>query len=303
MGGRALDLADKVTSYQRWEQRVGRAGQRAPRLGPIRLHRMLRLERHEDVTRLELSSWIGRLLGYTVSAYVVDGVLIDTGFPRAARELAAWVGAHRAALSGAIVTHWHEDHSGGAFALSADGLPLAIHPETERRVRQAAPLELYRRLTWGSFPEGGGAIVPFTAPRSLEVLHMPGHSPEHHVVWAPETGTLFAGDLFLGVKVRIAHSDEDFRELLVSLRTCAALGPARMFCGHRGLVPNAESALSAKADWLEETIATIGNRAAQGWSDAQIVRDVLGGEELTGRVSWGHYSRATFVRAARRAAA
>ncbi len=263
---------------------------------------MLRSERHGDVTRLELSSWIGRQLGYTVSAYVVGGVLIDTGFPRVASELAAWVAARRAELSGGIVTHWHEDHSGGVFELAALGLPLAIHPETERRVREAPPLEMYRRLTWGSFPTPQGSLIPF-APSGVEVIPMPGHSPDHHVVWAPDSGTLFAGDLFLGVKVRIAHHDENFRELLVSLRKCAAMQPARMFCGHRGLVPNAASALLAKADWLEETISTIGQRAREGWSDARIVRDIMGGEELTGRVSWGHYSRATFVRAARQAAA
>ena len=263
---------------------------------------MLRSERHDDVTRLEMSSWIGRRLGYTVSTYIVGGVLIDTGFPGAARELAAWVAAHRAEISGGIVTHWHEDHSGGVFALAALGLPLAIHPETERRVREAPPLEMYRRLTWGSFPTEQGLLTAFE-PTGIEVVPMPGHSPEHRVVWAPDSGTLFAGDLFLGVKVRIAHYDEDFRELLISLRKCAAMQPARMFCGHRGLVPNAASALTAKADWLEQTIATIATRAAQGWSDARIVRDVMGGEELTGRVSWGHYSRATFVRAARRAAA
>lgn len=263
---------------------------------------MLREKPHDDVTRIELSSWVGRRLGYSVSAYVLGGVLIDSGFPRVATEFADWVAARRADLSGGIITHWHEDHSGGAFALASLGLPLAIHPETERRVREAKPLELYRRLTWGNFPEGGGAITPFV-PTNLEIIHMPGHSPEHHVVWARETGTLFAGDLFLGVKVRIAHYDEDFRQLLDSLRKCAELRPARMFCGHRGLVPNAAATLTAKGDWLEETISAIGKRAAQGWSDARILRDVLGGEELTGRVSWGHYSRATFVRAARRAAA
>lgn len=263
---------------------------------------MLRIERHDDVDRIELSSWMGRQLGYTVSAYVVDGVLIDTGFPRVAGEFGRWVAAHRADLAGGIVTHWHEDHSGGAFALAAKGLPLAVHPETERRLRAAPPLELYRRLTWGSFASPGSAFTPFT-PSGVEVIPMPGHSPEHHVVWDPKSGALFAGDLFLGVKVRIAHEDEDFRSLLISLRKCAAMQPARMFCGHRGLVPNAASALTAKADWLEQTISTIGHRAASGWSDARIVRDVMGGEELTGRVSWGHYSRATFVRAARRAAA
>lgn len=259
---------------------------------------MLRIERHGDVTRLELSSWAGRRLGYTVSVYHVGGLVIDTGFPRVAAQLSAWCDAAKPA--GAIVTHWHEDHSGGAANLAARGVPLALHPDTERRLRQPPGLELYRRVTWGSFAPLTASVTPFT-PNDVELIATPGHSVDHRVVWARETGTLFAGDLFLGVKVRVAHDDEDFTALIDSLRQCAALGPARMFCGHRGLMPNAASTLRAKADWLEEMVKVIGQRTADGWRGERIVRDVLGGEQLTGRLSRGHYSAAAFVRVARRA--
>ncbi len=259
---------------------------------------MLRTERHEDVTRLELSSWAGRRLGYTVSAFHVGGLLIDTGFPRVAPQLAQWADAARPA--GAIVTHWHEDHSGGAAALAARGVRLALHPETEQRLREPPRLELYRRITWGSFAPLAGSVAPLT-PNGVELIATPGHSPDHRVVWVRETRTLFAGDLFLGVKVRIAHDGEDFAALIASLRQCAVLDPARMFCAHRGLVPNAVSALRAKADWLEEMVSAVGQRAGDGWSDERIVRNVMGGEELTGWVSHGHYSRAAFVRVAKRA--
>jgi ribonuclease/clavin/mitogillin len=261
---------------------------------------VLRTERHQDVTRLELSSWAGRRLGYTVSVYQVGDLVIDTGFPRVARQLAAWCDAARPA--GAIVTHWHEDHSGGAAILAARGVPLALHLETERRLRQPPGLELYRRVTWGSFAPLATSVTPFT-PNGVELIATPGHSVDHRVVWARETGTLFAGDLFLGVKVRVAHDDEDFTALIASLRQCAALGPARMFCGHRGLVPSAALTLGAKADWLEEMVTVIGQRTADGWSDERIVRDVMGGEQLTGRLSRGHYSAAAFVRVAKRASA
>jgi endoribonuclease LACTB2 len=259
---------------------------------------VLRIERHDDVTRLELSTWVGRRLGYTVSAYHLGDLVIDTGFPRAAGQLATWVEAMRPA--GAIVTHWHEDHSGGAAMLAARGVPLALHAETERRLRKPPSLELYRRMTWGSFMPLAGSVTPLT-PNGVELIATPGHSLDHRVVWVRETGTLFSGDLFLGVKVRVAHDDEDFAALITSLRQCATLDPVRMFCAHRGLVPNAVSALHAKADWLEEMVAAIAQRVADGWSDARIVREMLGGEELTGRVSHGHYSRAGFVRVARRA--
>jgi glyoxylase-like metal-dependent hydrolase (beta-lactamase superfamily II) len=231
--------------------------------------------------------------------YRIGDVLIDIGFPRMGRRLADWAAAHGVNL--AIVTHWHEDHSGGVVALTRRGIRVSLHPETERRLRQPPRLELYRRLTWGSFV-GLEATAVDAAPDGLQLIPTPGHSADHRVVWNATTGTLFAGDLFLGVKVRIAHESEDFAALIVSLRRVASLGPARMFCGHRGLVPHAASALHAKADWLEEMLRTIAKRSGEGWNDARIVREVLGGEELTGHVSYGHYSRAAFVRAAKRAA-
>ncbi|HJU75476.1 MAG TPA: MBL fold metallo-hydrolase [Gemmatimonadaceae bacterium] len=261
---------------------------------------MIRIEHHGDVTRLQLSTWAGRSLGYTVSVYRVGDILIDSGFPRVASKLADWV--MQAGIRGAIVTHWHEDHAGGASEFARRGLPIDLHPETERRLRTPPPMELYRLITWGPFRRLTSPILQHV-PNGLEILPMPGHSPDHRVVWVPETRTLFAGDLFLGVKVRVAHDDEDFTLLLQSLRRCAALNPARMFCGHRGLVPNAASALTAKANWIEDMIGAIAQSVAAGRSDAQIVREVMGGEELTGRVSYGHYSRAAFVRRAQRALA
>jgi hypothetical protein len=100
----------------------------------------------------------------------------------------------------------------------------------------------------------------------------------------------------LGVKVRIAHETEDLRTQVTSLRRIAALRPRRFFDGHRGLLPGPVAQLTAKADWIEGTIAAIEERARRGWDAVAIRNDVLGREGWMGIVSRGHYSALNFVR-------
>jgi glyoxylase-like metal-dependent hydrolase (beta-lactamase superfamily II) len=274
---------------------------------------MLRVERHGDVTRLAFASAAGRLVGYSASAYLLARggraadprpVLVDTAFPRAARALLGVLAAlhdgraPRDALAGAVVTHLHEDHAGNAALLSRLGVPLVMAAATRAAIADDAPIALYRRVTWGRMMPLRDDPAPFDLG-PLALLPTPGHSADHHAVWDAETGTLFGGDLFLGVKVRIAHRWEDPRALARTLRAAAALGPRRLFDGHRGLVADPVRALEAKADWVEDTIAQIDRLLDAGWPAARVRDAVLGREELTGYVSWGAYSRTNFVHAVR----
>jgi glyoxylase-like metal-dependent hydrolase (beta-lactamase superfamily II) len=260
---------------------------------------MIEIEEHGDVIRLILSSRRSRLIGYSVSAYLTRGTLVDAGPPNVWRELLDVLRAHRP--RGALITHHHEDHAGNIALLAKVGLPIAASPATLAAAESPQRIAFYRRFTWGSAPPLRRGVVPFD-PDGLALLAAPGHSDDHHVAWDAETGTLFSGDLFLGVKVRVAHETEDLRRLARTLRDVAALAPRRMFDAHRGLVADPISALMAKADWLDETIAAIDRRIAEGWDDRAIRDDVLGGEDWSGRFSRGAYSRLSFVRSVRRTA-
>ncbi|CAA9302231.1 MAG: hypothetical protein AVDCRST_MAG11-916 [uncultured Gemmatimonadaceae bacterium] len=258
---------------------------------------MLTATRHDDVLELRMSSPRSRLVGYSVAAYRVRDALVDTGFPRVGRRLARYLDG-APPLRGAFVTHQHEDHAGNAALLAARGVPLAMGPGTRAFLERPAPIELYRRAIWGSAP-----ALPAGAPafedEALALLPSPGHSPDHHAVWDAERRTLFAGDLYLGVKVRIAHPSERPRETLAAVRRAAALGPERLFCAHRGAVPTPTAALTAKAEWMAETIGRIEARLAAGWSAAAVRDEVLGREVATGYVTGGEYARINLVRAVR----
>jgi glyoxylase-like metal-dependent hydrolase (beta-lactamase superfamily II) len=255
------------------------------------------MEQYGDVRRLRMTSTGGRLAGIDVSAYVVRGVMIDTGFYRARHALGEAVSA--LGVHGAIVTHWHEDHAGNVAELARRGLPIHLRADTERVLRNRPDIQLYRRAIWGQPSSLARDVVPFEAPE-FETLHTPGHSEDHQVVWDTATGTMFSGDLWLAVRARVLHSSEDPYLIVDSVRRAAARSPERMFDAHRGPVDNPVAALNAKADWLEETLATIARRIGEGWSDRQIVVRVLGGEERVAFVSRGDYAGVNLVRAVRR---
>ena len=257
----------------------------------------LSVERFGDVVRLRLSSAGSRTAGLDVSTYVVRDVMIDTGYDRARAVLLDAVRA--LGVRGVMVTHWHEDHAGNVGALARLGIPLSMRVETEAILRGRMALQLYRRLVWGEPPPLRDALQGFEAP-GLSALHTPGHSAEHQVIWDEETGTLFSGDLWLGVRSRVLHATEDPYEIVKSLRRVASLAPSRMFDAHRGLVDRPAEGIAAKIDWMSATMHEIERRIVAGWTDRAIVARVLGGEEKAAYVSRGDYSRRNLVRAIRR---
>ena len=258
---------------------------------------MLRLEHYDDVVRLHMSTARSRLVGYSVSAYLTRGALIDTGFPAVATAVAEFLEHHRPA--GIVLTHHHEDHAGNLELVAKRGIAVAAAAQTVSLLRAGEPHAFYRLFTWGAMARLISAISPFE-PAGLTLVHTPGHSRDHHVVWDAERETLFSGDLFLGVKVRVARPEEDPRSHVDSLRAAAALRPKRLFDGHRGPVDAPVAALTAKADWIEHSIDRIDRRLDAGWPDRRIARDVMGREDPTYYFSGGDLSRVNFVRAVRR---
>jgi glyoxylase-like metal-dependent hydrolase (beta-lactamase superfamily II) len=257
----------------------------------------LGVERFGDVIRLRMTSAGSRMARMNVSAYVVRGVMIDTGFHRARRALLEAVRA--LGVRGAILTHWHEDHAGNVQALGEAGVAILAREDTLATLRARPWIRLYRRLIWGHPPALTAQVAAFDT-EGLEGLHTPGHSPDHQVVWDARTRTVFSGDLWLGVHASILHEAEDPYRIVDSLRVARALEPERMFDAHRGEIVRPTAAIDAKIEWMLETLDTVARRLNEGWSEGEIVRRLLGGEAPAAYVSGGDYSRRNFVRAVRR---
>jgi ribonuclease/clavin/mitogillin len=125
-------------------------------------------------------------------------------------------------LAGAIVTHHHGDHAGGARAFcEAHAAPLYAHPETRRLLAGVAAVT--HTLDEGDALEG-----------DVRVLHTPGHAPGHLCLWSPAEGWMIVGDMIASVGTILIDPDGegDMAAYLAQLERMRALSPARLLPAH-----------------------------------------------------------------------
>ena len=259
---------------------------------------MFRIETHGPVTRLQFSrSLFGRPVHW-VSAYYLDGLLVDSGLYYTRNELVAQ--ARALGVRQVFCTHQHEDHTGGAGALYRRlGLPPQAGADTAPHLIRPPHIHLYRRLVWGRPEPTPAQVVAHveTDHYRFEVIPTPGHSPDHTVLYEPRLGWTFSGDLFIHEQAKYLRTDEDLAQLVASLRRVAALDPQRLFCAHLGVVETPRAAIERKLRYWEGLRGKVQDLRRQGRPLAAISQAVLGPEGPMTRFSRGHISKLNLTRA------
>jgi glyoxylase-like metal-dependent hydrolase (beta-lactamase superfamily II) len=262
---------------------------------------MLQVQQYGPVMAYRLSrSLFGRPLRWAY-AYLIDGLLIDTGPPATARELVAALQRQR--LTQVLNTHHHEDHFGASALLQRTyGMP-PMAPAMVAPLLAAPPrIEFYRRVVWGR-PEPVVACAVedsrvATDHHSFQMVHAPGHSGDHHILFEPQQRWLFAADLYLAERAKYLRRGEDLGQLMASLGLAARLAPEVLFCAHAGPVLDGTAALQRKISYWEDVIASAHSLRSQGLSPERIRDCLLGPEGTMTRISRGHFSKLNLVRAA-----
>jgi glyoxylase-like metal-dependent hydrolase (beta-lactamase superfamily II) len=254
----------------------------------------------DDVLVIKLETLLSKWASYSTHVPLVDGLLIDTGFAKAASSLVKALAGRE--VSQIANTHAHEDHIGNNSLMVRLFNAVLLSPEAARvklQKPEAVCTHPYQYLLWGlPEPSQATALGPEiqTSRFKFQVIPTPGHSADHVCLYEPERGWLFGGDLFLSVKVRLARGFENANDLRNSLRRVCALKPRMLFCYHRGVITDPLSRLQKKLEFMDDLHDRIHELAASGTSIGEIARRVLGPDPLSYKfITQGDFSKANLV--------
>ena len=185
-----------------------------------------------------------------VNAYLVRGVLIDSGDRLAGRRLLPFLG-HRK-LTAHVLTHAHPDHQGCSRAVCEGfGIPL-LCGEGDREAQETGrfealmprPRSLLARVS--GFLSGpphpvSRALREGDEVEGLRVVETPGHTPGHLAFFEAEEKVLILGDVLFhrhpvtlrkGLAEPIRFATWDRSRNLASARKLASLAPRIVCFGH-----------------------------------------------------------------------
>ena len=235
------------------------------------------------------------ILLYPVYAFLVGDVLIDTGTNRAGKEFLEVLKDRK--ITGIINTHHHEDHIGNnADVQQQFGINIYAHPLTLPYLENPRlnDLRLYQRIVWDwpkpSKGEAIGASVQ-AGHYHLEVIHTPGHAEDHICLYEPDKKWLFTGDLFCGATFVYLRQDENYLQILESLKKLSDLEIETIFCNLKGVVKNGQGALIKKISKMERLRDDVFSLQDKGLSPQSIRQKVLGREDAWNVITGGHYSK------------
>jgi glyoxylase-like metal-dependent hydrolase (beta-lactamase superfamily II) len=173
-----------------------------------------------------------------------------------------------------VVTHAHSDHASGAPAIRArwPAATFAKFPWPDRDSRYD--------VGWRALADGDRLA---TEEGELELMHTPGHSPDHLSLWHADSGTVFVGDLLIaGNTVFIpASSGGNLATYLQSLERLAALQPRRALPAHGPAIEDPASLIAHYLHHRQQREEQVLSALATGAGTV---------EAITGRIYAGHAS-------------
>jgi len=187
-----------------------------------------------------------------VNAGVVAGpdmaVIIDTlALPQETRLMREFIVQElRVPVRYVVLTHYHADHSWGAYFFP--GATVLGHAACRRllqtrgqealeRIRENEPLFSRVKLVLPQLTLTHGELLLRVGEYTLHIFPLPGHSEDGLGVYIEERRILFAGDVFMPLPVFV---DGDVDQMVASLKRIARMPLEILVPGHGSVVLRGE---------------------------------------------------------------
>ncbi len=211
---------------------------------------------------------------YWTTFYYYKGLVIDTGCPHTAQESVELVKKMKLDVKAVLLTHFHEDHSGAAYLFKETFDVDVFAPKKSLEILQDPPeIPGYRQVVWGqpkpvkAKPVEKEMTINQTAIRTVDT---PGHSFDHVSFMIEDI--LFMGDLVANPRPVIVMQEEDYTDLISSLRKVVNLDFKKAYGGHGAWD---KKALKATLDYIVGLKRQVEELSKSGLSPEKIVEKIF----------------------------
>ncbi|HOQ09054.1 MAG TPA: MBL fold metallo-hydrolase [Syntrophomonadaceae bacterium] len=255
---------------------------------------MIETRQYGEVLQIRMSRVFNGQPLYWVAAYLVDGLLIDSGCQHTAQELVDFLSDYH--VEQIVNTHYHEDHIAGNWMLHQQRqIPMYAHRDSLPLMRQVPTLYPYQELVWG-YPQPVDAqeLGPvIKTPRyTFAVLPTPGHCPGHIALLEKEQGWCFSGDLFISERPKVLRPEENVHEIMKSLQYLLNCAPEEftLFTSMGQIIPKGRQAVTNLLSYLQSVSQQVLELHDSGHSLDDIRQILFGGESRMAEVTNGQFS-------------
>lgn len=259
---------------------------------------------------------------FWTSVYFVDGVLIDSGPPGGVEDFKKFISSigSKETIDKVIITHWHEDHAGGARYLTEElGVPTYIHENGLEIVRDGFTFPDYRKLAWGDQLEPAPKVQPLdfdtvstkSGKYEFDLIHVPGHSDDLICLIEPEEEWIFISDsvvskyqMIFGENRKDLPKDmepvhDDMEEIYFSLKKLEKrskkMENATIFTASQGKFEDSKI-IEKNIQQIEELSEKVQKYKNQGLEDEEIGEKMFGEEHMIGELTDQGLSRINIIK-------
>lgn len=233
-----------------------------------------------------------------VSAYLIDGLLIDCGHHHAKDAFLKELNIK--AVEKCVLSHHHEDHFGACFELiNTHRIPVYATKETAFLIRTKIRIPPERMLVWGMPRSFIASELPnveeiTTKNASFKIIPSPGHCKNLLSFYHQKKRFLFSTDAFIDKNQSVIFNWENAPKMLDTFERLKALNPKYIFL---------ENGNVATADDLSELIKSWNKLRIQsqelynkGVVPKYIMKEIFGKESYLKDLTSGDMSRENLIR-------